>query len=107
MKPSISKFVWFDGKYTTLEKAKVPITTHAIHYGTSIFEGIRAYWNSENLNVFRLEDHIKRFRNSGGFYSISLKYTDEELADAIINLCKKNNIKKRSEERRVGKECRL
>ncbi len=94
MKPSISKFVWFDGKYTTLEKAKVPITTHAIHYGTSIFEGIRAYWNSENLNIFRLEDHIKRFRSSGRFYSISLRYTDGELADAIINLCKKNNIKK-------------
>jgi branched-chain amino acid aminotransferase len=94
MKSSISKFVWFDGKYTTLEKAKVPITTHAIHYGTSIFEGIRAYWNSENLNLFRLGDHIKRFRESGKFYSISLKYTDMELITAIINLCKKNNIKK-------------
>lgn len=94
MKSSISKFVWFDGKYTTLEKAKVPITTHAIHYGTSIFEGIRAYWNSENLNLFRLWDHTKRFRESGRFYSISLKYTDEELIDAIINLCKKNKIKK-------------
>ena len=94
MKSNISKFVWFDGKYTTLEKAKVPITTHAIHYGTSIFEGMRAYWNSENLNIFRLDDHIKRFRNSGQFYSISLRYTSKELTDVIINLCKKNNIKK-------------
>lgn len=94
MKFNISKFVWFDGKFTTLERANVPITTHAIHYGTSIFEGIRAYWNSKNLNIFRLEDHIKRFRQSGRFYSIALDYTDVQIADAMINLCKKNNMKR-------------
>jgi branched-chain amino acid aminotransferase len=90
----LSKFVWFDGKYVTLDKAKVPVTTHAIHYGTSVFEGIRAYWNSKNLFVFRLEDHMKRFRNSGKFYSISLNFTNEQIENAIINLCKKNNMKK-------------
>lgn len=89
-----AKFVWFDGKFVPLEKAKVPITTHAIHYGTSIFEGIRGYWNGKNLNIFRLDDHIKRFRRSGQFYSISLNYSDGEIFDAMINLCKKNNIKK-------------
>jgi len=90
----LSKFVWFDGKYVTLDKAKVPVTTHAIHYGTSIFEGIRAYWNSKNLFMFRLEDHMKRFRNSGKFYSISLNFTNKQIENAIINLCKKNNMKK-------------
>jgi len=90
----LSKFVWFDGKYVTLDKAKVPVTTHAIHYGTSVFEGIRAYWNSKNLFVFRLEDHMKRFRNSGKFYSISLNFTNKQIKNAIINLCKKNNMKK-------------
>jgi len=90
----LSKFVWFDGKYVTLDKAKVPVTTHAIHYGTSIFEGIRAYWNSKNLFLFRLEDHMKRFRNSGKFYSISLNFTNKQIENAIINLCKKNNMKK-------------
>lgn len=94
MKFSPSRFVWFDGKIIPLEKAKVPITTHAIHYGTSIFEGIRGYWNSENLYIFRLDDHIKRFRNSGKFYSISLNYSDSQIKNAIINLCKKNNLKK-------------
>ena len=94
MKFPLSKFVWFDGKYVTLDKAKVPVTTHAIHYGTSIFEGIRAYWNSKNLFVFRLEDHMKRFRNSGKFYSISLNFTNKQIENAIINLCKKNNMKK-------------
>jgi branched-chain amino acid aminotransferase len=94
MKFNISKYVWFDGKFTTLQKANVPITTHAIHYGTSIFEGIRAYWNSKNLNIFRLEDHIKRFRRSGKFYSIALNYSDEQIINAMINLCKKNNMKR-------------
>ena len=77
-----------------IDKAKVPITTHAIHYGTSIFEGIRAYWNSKNLNIFRLDDHIERFRNSGKYYSISLNFSNNDIKKAIINLCKKNKMKK-------------
>ena len=93
MKFPISKFIWFDGKYVTSEKAKVPVTTHAIHYGTSIFEGIRGYWNSENLYIFRLADHLKRFRNSGKFYSISLSFSDDRISNAIINLCRKNGIR--------------
>ena len=89
----LSKYVWFDGKFVTLDKAKVPITTHAIHYGTSIFEGIRAYWNGKNLFLFRLDEHIKRFRRSGQFYNISLNFSDKEISDAIIGICKKNKIK--------------
>jgi branched-chain amino acid aminotransferase len=90
----LSKYVWFDGKFVTIDKAKVPITTHAIHYGTSIFEGIRAYWNKKNLFVFRLDEHVKRFRRSGQFYNISLNFTDKEISNAIIDICKKNKIKK-------------
>lgn len=93
MKPFVPKFVWFDGKIVKEEDAKVPVMTHAIHYGTSVFEGLRGYWNSKNLYIFRLDDHIKRFRNSGKVYSISLRFTDKEIANAIIDLCKKNNVK--------------
>ena len=71
----------------------IPVTTHAIHYGTSIFEGIRAYWNSNNLFLFRLNEHVKRFRNSGKFYNISLRFSNREIQEAIIKLCKKNKIK--------------
>ncbi|PIW32540.1 MAG: branched chain amino acid aminotransferase [Nitrosopumilales archaeon CG15_BIG_FIL_POST_REV_8_21_14_020_37_12] len=94
MKLPLSKYVWFDGKYIPTEKAQIPITTHAIHYGTSIFEGIRAYWNGKNLFVFRLDEHVKRFRRSGQFYNISLNFTDKQVIDAIIGICKKNNLKK-------------
>ena len=93
MKPFVPKFVWFDGKIVKDEDAKVPVMTHAIHYGTSVFEGLRGYWNSKNLYIFRLDDHIKRFRNSGKVYSISLRFTDKEMMNAIIDLCKKNNVK--------------
>jgi len=93
MKSFVPKFVWFDGKLVRDEDAKVPVMTHAIHYGTSVFEGIRGYWNSKNLYIFRLQDHIKRFRNSGKVYSISLKFTDKEIANAVIQICKKNNVK--------------
>ena len=94
MKLPLSKYVWFDGKYVISEKAQVPITTHAIHYGTSIFEGIRAYWNGKNLFIFRLDEHVKRFRRSGQFYNISLNFSDKEITDAIIGICRKNKIKK-------------
>ncbi len=94
MKSFVPKFVWFDGKFVTYDEAKVPVMTHAIHYGTSVFEGLRGYWNSKNLYIFRLQDHIKRFRNSGKVYSVSLRFTDKQIADAIIGLCKKNNVRK-------------
>ena len=96
MKFPLSKYIWFDGKLVPVNMAKVPVTTHAIHYGTSIFEGIRAYWNSKNLYVFRLKDHIKRFRNSGQFYNITLNFSDKQIENAVIDLCKKNKIKKSS-----------
>ncbi|MCY4490728.1 MAG: branched-chain amino acid transaminase [Thaumarchaeota archaeon] len=94
MKLPLSKYVWLDGKYIPTEKATIPITTHAIHYGTSVFEGIRAYWSVGNLFIFRLYDHIKRFRKSGSFYNMSLNFSDSQINNAIIGLCKKNKIKK-------------
>jgi branched-chain amino acid aminotransferase len=93
VKFSFSKYVWLDGKFVPLSKAKVPITTHAIHYGTSIFEGIRGYWSSKNLYIFRLNDHVKRLRNSGKFYNITFNFSDRQIKNAVLNLCRKNKIK--------------
>lgn len=93
MKSFSIPFSWFDGKFVRSGEAKVPVMSHAIHYGTSVFEGLRGYWNSKNLNIFRLDDHVKRFRNSGKVYSIASKFTDKEISNAIIQLCKKNNVR--------------
>jgi branched-chain amino acid aminotransferase len=94
VKFSFSKYVWFDGKFVPRTRAKIPVTTHAIHYGTSIFEGIRAYWSTKNLFIFRLKEHVRRFRNSGNFYHISLNFSDRQIENAIINLCRKNRLRK-------------
>ena len=93
MKEKGGEFVWFDGKLVNWEDAKVPIYTHALHYGTTVFEGIRAYAAKNNLYIFRLEDHMKRLHRSAWVYSFSLKYSARELADATVELLQKNKIK--------------
>ena len=57
------------------------------------FEGIRGYWSSKNLYIFRLNDHVKRFRNSGKFYNITFNFSNKQIENAVLNLCKKNKIK--------------
>ena len=56
------KFAYFEGKFVPIAEAKVSIMTHAFNYGTGVFEGIRAYWNAdqEQLYAFRLRDHYRR-----------------------------------------------
>ena len=93
MKEKGGEFVWFDGKLVNWEDAKVPIYTHALHYGTTVFEGIRAYAAKNNLYIFRLEDHMKRLHCSAQVYSFSLKYSTRELADATVGLLQKNKVK--------------
>jgi branched-chain amino acid aminotransferase len=75
-------FIWFDGEFKPWDSVTVPITTHAIHYGTSVFEGIRGYSNDENLFVFKLKEHI----NS--------RFTLSEMCTSTVELLKKNNIRK-------------
>jgi len=70
--------IWLDGKITTIEDSKVSILTHTIHYGTSIFEGCRAY----NGKVFKMKEHNARFINSGKICDIPVPYSSEELENA-------------------------
>ena len=78
MKTKGAELVWFDGDYVKWEEAKVPVMTHALHYGTAVFEGIRAYATDNNLFIFRLRDHMQRLHRSADVYSISIKYSVEE-----------------------------
>jgi branched-chain amino acid aminotransferase len=86
-------FIWFDGEVKPWESVTVPITTHAMHYGTSVFEGIRGYSNDENLFIFRLKEHMKRLIESAEVYSINPRYSLSEICEFTIELLKKNNIK--------------
>src|SRR5205807_1738549 len=70
---------YLDGKFTPLADAKVSIATHALQYGTGVFEGIRAYWNpaQEQLYVFRLREHFERMARSVRIVRITLPAEDE------------------------------
>lgn len=87
-----TKFIWMDGKFVKWQNAKVHILTHALHYGSAIFEGIHSYKTDKGTAIFRLEDHINRFFHSANALSMQIKFTKKELKNAMINLVKKNNI---------------
>jgi branched-chain amino acid aminotransferase len=93
MKTKGAEFIWFDGKLVKWEEATVPVMSHALHYGTSVFEGIRAYPTKNNLYVFRLKEHMERLHRSASVYSLSVKYSAKELCDATIELLKRISIK--------------
>lgn len=88
----MGKIIFFNGKFVSEEKAVVPVTTHALHYGTGCYEGIRAYFSKELkcLFVFRLEDHFKRMVNSVKIMHIKLPGSAKELSKIAVKLLQKN-----------------
>jgi branched-chain amino acid aminotransferase len=74
--------IWMNGDLVDWDKAQVHILTHTLHYGTGVFEGIRAYETAQGPAVFRLTDHIVRLHNSAKILGMELPYTVEELVDA-------------------------
>lgn len=85
--------IWIDGKILNWEDAKIHVLSHVIHYGTSVFEGIRAYENENGTCIFRLEEHVKRLFDSANVYKIDIPFTEKEISDAIIAIIKENNLK--------------
>jgi branched-chain amino acid aminotransferase len=75
--------IWRNGSFVPWDEANVHILTHALHYGTGVFEGIRAYDTPRGTAVFRLTDHLHRFRRSAALYEMDLGYSVPELASAI------------------------
>ncbi len=88
----MKQFIWFDGKFIDFDKAKVHILTHSLQYGSGIFEGIRSYKTSDNVEIFRLDDHIDRFFNSAKIYNMKINFDKKEIKEAIIELIKKNKL---------------
>lgn len=87
------KKIWFNGKFVDWDKAKIHILTHALHYGSGVFEGIRAYETDKGPAVFRLEDHLKRLFNSAKFLKLKIPYFLNELKNATLKLIKVNKVK--------------
>jgi branched-chain amino acid aminotransferase len=83
-----------DGGFLPYEQLAVGIATHALHYGTNVFEGMRAYWNAEaeQLFVFRPEDHYARLRVSARFYGMALPDSLEDLCSITVDLLRRNSV---------------
>lgn len=94
MKPEDEKGkIWFNGKYVDWWDAKIHVMSHALHYGTSIFEGMRCYHTKKGSAIFRLNDHIKRFFDSTKIYRMDIPFTFEEIRQACVDIIKVNNLK--------------
>ena len=85
--------IWMNGKLVPFKNAKVHVLTHALHYSTSIFEGIRCYDTPEGSAIFRLPEHIDRFFNSAKMYSMKMPYSKKKISDGIINTVKASKLK--------------
>lgn len=84
--------IWFDGELVPWHDAKIHVLTHALHYGSGVFEGVRAYETSSGTAVFRLTDHLDRLRRSAALYYMDLPYTSTELAAATHDLIAANDL---------------
>lgn len=86
------KKIWMDGLLVDWNKATIHILTHALHYATAVFEGIRCYKTVHGIAVFRLSDHIQRLINSGKIYFMDIGYSKEQLERAVIDTINANNV---------------
>jgi branched-chain amino acid aminotransferase len=84
--------IWYNNKLIDWDNAYIHILTHALHYGTGVFEGIRCYQTVNGQAVFRLHDHVKRLFNSAKIYMMKIPYGYDEVIDAIIETVKANNM---------------
>ena len=85
--------IWMDGKLVEWSDAKIHVLTHTLHYGTGVFEGVRAYETSDGPAIFRLEDHTNRLFESAKLIGMQIPYDAKELNDAQSQVVKINNLK--------------
>jgi branched-chain amino acid aminotransferase len=83
--------IWFDGEMKPQAEATVSVLSHSLHYGSSIFEGVRAYETSQGAAIFRLEEHAQRLLDSAKIIGIPVQYSLSEVRDAIIQTVRANN----------------
>ncbi len=90
--PEVEK-IWMDGELVDWKDAKIHLLSHSLHYGSGVFEGIRAYETPRGAAVFRLTDHIKRLFRSAAIYRKPIPFTLEELVEATKVVIRANGLK--------------
>jgi branched-chain amino acid aminotransferase len=89
-----TQFIWFNGKLVPWEKATVHVMAHALHYGSSVFEGVRAYETPRGVAIFRLHDHTRRLFDSAKIYRILMPFTAEQVNEACRQVIAANGLKR-------------
>jgi branched-chain amino acid aminotransferase len=89
--PKVDK-IWMDGKLVDWDSAQVHVLTHALHYGSGVFEGIRCYDTESGPAVFRLTEHMERLARSAKMLRMAIPYTVEQMVDATLELIRANNL---------------
>ncbi len=89
---ALARFIWWNGEIREAEKQSVHYYANALHYGTAVFEGIRVYPTNRGPVLFRLRDHIDRLVSSGRIYGMKLAYDADHLAQACIEVTRKNGV---------------
>jgi branched-chain amino acid aminotransferase len=87
-----TQYIWFNGKLVPWEKATVHVLSHALHYASSVFEGVRAYQTNTGVAIFRLRDHTKRLFDSAKIYRIHFPYTPDQIDDACRQVVSVNGL---------------
>jgi branched-chain amino acid aminotransferase len=90
MAMSKTDYVWFNGQLVPWDQAQVHVAAHVLHYGSSIFEGIRAYETDDGAAIFCLDQHVERLFTSAKIYRMEIPYTREEVRQAILDTVKAN-----------------
>lgn len=83
---------WYNGKLVDWDQATVHVTAHVLHYGTSVFEGIRCYQTDRGSEVFRLNDHLVRLHHSAKIYRMEIPFSVEELEEATLETIRANQL---------------
>jgi len=85
-------YIWFNGKLVAWERATVHVLAHALHYGSSVFEGVRAYATPRGVAIFRLRDHTRRLFDSAKIYRLQIPFTPEQISDACHQVLAVNEL---------------
>ena len=93
--PTTELWAFFRGEFVPLREANINVMTHAFNYGTAVFEGIRAYWNADEEQLFALEliAHYTRIRTSAALLMMEVRQTPEELADITVELLRRDGLR--------------
>lgn len=84
--------IWYDGKFLVSDLAKINILSHGLHYGSGVFEGIRAYKTERGTAIFRLPEHIERLFRSASVFDIKIAYKKEEFGKVIQKTVRLNHL---------------